>query len=98
MGKLSLYCVGGGLNPIVQTDGSTAPTRAWIDEGTRGVSARTIPAGSAASLMSLTKSMPGMVTIQLSQSPNRLATFTLTTMPTGADKPCEYAIHGTYTG
>jgi hypothetical protein len=78
--------------------GAPGTIRAWVsEEVVPGVNLRVIQPGNGAELANLVKVSPDMATVQLSQSPDRLATIVLTSNSTGANQPCDYSIHGWYT-
>jgi len=99
--------VGCGPDSIIATFasdmGAAGPTRAWTKEEfgtvvTGRYVARTIQPNTGDQLISLLKTRSDMATVQLSQAPDRLVTFVLTTNSRGANQPCDYAINGWYTG
>lgn len=88
---------------FVSDMGAAGPTRAWTKEEFGRVTpgryvAKTIQPSASDRLSSLLKTRSDMATVQLSQAPDRLVTFVLTTNSTGPGQPCDFAANGWYTG
>jgi AAA ATPase domain len=105
-GPLEVTCtstaVGVGLNSPVGVP--IGPTAIWtkVEVGPAGTGTLTLGApkktGGQTDLAKLVKGGPDMATIQISRAGGQMTTIALTTNSGSGDLPCDYAVHGWYTG